>query len=91
MRLNINPKYNRAFSDYLFQLKLNGTIAFSKKRNQYFIPKFIGNYDVDFKITSQGKFFAFAKLNDTLEVKVIIFNHLSSISIGLFRSFPNIK
>ena len=23
--------------------------------------------------------------------KVIIFNHLSSISIGLFRSFPNIK
>ncbi len=78
--LNINPKYNRAFSDYLFQLKLNGTIAFSKKRNQYFIPKFIGNYDVDFKITSQGKFFAFAKLNDTLEVKVIIFNnHLNAL------------
>ena len=78
--LNINPKYNRAFSDYLFQLKSNGTIAFSKKRNQYFIPKFIGNFDVELKVTGQGKYFAFAKLNDNLDIKVIIFNnHLNAL------------
>lgn len=78
--LNINSKYNRAFSDYLFQLKSNGTIAFSKKRNQYFIPKFIGNFDVELKVTGQGKYFAFAKLNDNLDIKVIIFNnHLNAL------------
>lgn len=95
--LNINPKYNRAFSDYLFQLKTNGIIAFSKKRNQYFIPKFIGNFDVDLKITGQGKYFAFAKLNDNLEIKVIIFNnHLNAlkndnININVYQDIDDLN
>ena len=36
--------------------------------------------DVELKATGQGKYFAFAKLNDNLDIKVIIFNnHLNAL------------
>ena len=78
--LQIDTKNNRNFTNYLNDLKSKGIIAFSKKRNNYFVPKFIGNFDVDLKMTSQGKCFTFVKLSDDFEIKVIIFNnHLNAL------------
>ncbi|MBD5423485.1 MAG: ribonuclease R [Mycoplasma sp.] len=78
--LKVPSSKNKEFSKFLNELKKNGDIAYSKKDDKYFIPTFIGNFDVDYKVNSRGNGFCFLALNDDKEISIPIFsNYLNAL------------
>lgn len=72
--LNINQKLNKNFSKYLNELKSNGLIGYNKKEDSYYIPTFISNEDVSYKINIRNAGLAFVKINNR-DTKITIFNN----------------
>ena len=72
--LKINKNKNKEFSKYLSNLKKEGDIFFSFKNNYYYVPKFIGTYEVEIKTNINNKLFCFIDLNNQ-SIKVSIFDN----------------
>ncbi|WP_022935255.1 ribonuclease R [Mesomycoplasma moatsii] len=71
--LKIKAKDNQNFSKFLNELKNNGEIAYSRKNDDYFVPKLIGNFNSTLKINLKGSKFCFVNLENK-EIKVLVFN-----------------
>lgn len=70
-KMSVERKYNSEFSKFLFNLVKSGEIFTTQKR-EYYLPKFIGEYEGNIKISPKG--FGFVDMEDDLSVFILSSN-----------------
>ena len=76
-KINIFPNQNKAFSQFLNQMKKTGEIAFLKKANGFYIPTLIGSFQVQLKLRNDYGFVNFDLDNETKRA-IIFGEHLNN-------------
>ncbi len=80
--LNVNQKDNREFSNFLNELKNKNIISYSKRYDSYFIPKFLGSYNLEFIVNTKGMSFCIFPLEENVEKRALIFKNSFSVLKG---------
>ena len=75
-KMNVNARENKNFSIFINNLKRTGLIGFSKKNNGFYLPVFIGDFEVDLKIRNDYGFASFV-LNEEEKRAIVLWDHLN--------------
>ena len=70
-KMNVNARENKNFSIFINNLKRTGLIGFSKKNNGFYLPVFMGDFEVDLKIRNDYGFASFV-LNEEEKRAIVL-------------------
>ena len=72
--INLHPRENRVFSQFLGRLRQSGALAFSKKHNGYYIPALVGRFESLLKMRTDYGFVSFVHSPEEAPRRAIVFS-----------------